>query len=80
MGQHGEIRYTKRGASAVITIADARRLNALTMAMWRDIPRRVVEAVADAASRAVARCYESADYAEGRLAFLQKRQPVFKGR
>ena len=28
----------------------------------------------------VAACYESADYAEGRLAFTQKRPPVFLGR
>ncbi len=73
MGQHGEIRYSKRGTSAVITIANARRMNALTMAMWQDIPRRVADADADAASRAVASRYESADYAEGRLAFQQKR-------
>ena len=33
-----------------------------------------------AVAAAVAACYESADYAEGRLAFAQKRQPVFQGR
>ena len=33
-----------------------------------------------AVDAAVAACYESADYAEGQLAFAQKRQPFFHGR
>lgn len=33
-----------------------------------------------AAQAAVGACFESADYAEGRTAFLQKRRPVFGGR
>ena len=32
------------------------------------------------AARAYDRCYESHDYKEGVLAFLQKRSPVFEGR
>ena len=34
----------------------------------------------DEVSRAVDACFESADFKEGRTAFMQKRQPVFQGR
>jgi len=32
-----------------------------------------------AVDRAVAACFDSADYTEGRTAFMEKRKPVFRG-
>jgi enoyl-CoA hydratase/carnithine racemase len=42
----------------------------------RDPQKRRLDEVA----QAVDACFESADYAEGRRAFLEKRRPTFTGR
>ena len=34
----------------------------------------------DKCSQLIRGCFESADYAEGRKAFMEKRKPVFTGR
>jgi enoyl-CoA hydratase/carnithine racemase len=62
---------------------DAIAANApLTMRAAKRIIREVVKTDHDAAlcEHLVKECFDSADYKEGRRAFMEKRKPVFTGR
>ena len=57
----------------------------LTVMAGKAITREILEALAGTGPRALCAslirgCFESADYTEGRTAFMQKRKPVFTGR
>jgi len=56
----------------------------LTIAAGKAITREVLKAAPDVdgalCAALIRACFESADYAEGRTAFMQKRKPVFTGR
>ncbi len=53
---------------------------ALVKANMREARRPEHERDLDALARQAAECYASEDYAEGRRAFAEKRQPAFRGR
>jgi enoyl-CoA hydratase/carnithine racemase len=59
-------------ANAPLTIAAAKRTIAAVDAGLTEAARAEVAALA-------ARCFDSADYKEGRTAFLERRNPVFTG-
>jgi len=72
-------------AALLVAYTDALAENApLTMRAGKAITREIMKAspAVDAALCAslIEGCFESADYAEGRSAFMQKRRPVFNGR
>lgn len=60
-------------ANAPLTVKGIKRIVAEVLKNESDRDLAVCE-------RLVRECFESEDYAEGRLAFKQKRKPVFKGR
>ena len=72
-------------ALRVASLAETLAANApLTI---RAMKRSIAEALRDPEERNLAAvmqlvetCFESADYAEGRRAFMEKRRPVFRGR
>ena len=61
------------GENAPLTIMAAKRIT-------REILKPSPEADLALCTDLIRGCFESADYTEGRTAFMQKRKPVFKGK
>jgi enoyl-CoA hydratase/carnithine racemase len=49
----GEIRTERRGAIGVLTVSQADKLNALTLAMWNELPGAITELAGDPEVRAI---------------------------
>ena len=92
--ENPNILLRKEGAVTRIILDNPARLNAISMAIAANAPltvravkRITAELRRDPNERdmalceaLVAECYASVDHQESRLAFAQKRQPVFMGR
>jgi len=63
----------KIAANAPLTIAAMKKI-------FVELVKNPADADLDACQVAVDRCFSSEDYAEGRRAFMEKREPQFKGR
>jgi len=64
---------TSIGQNAPLTIAAAKAITREILKPSPDLDRELCAGL-------IRDCFESADYAEGRTAFMQKRKPVFSGR
>ena len=85
IGLVNEIVETENLEIAVRTLASTIAANApLTVRASKltidELVRRPEHPDTAALDAAVKACFDSADYAEGRRAFLEKRKPVFQGR
>ena len=70
---HVEAYAAKLAANAPLTVAAMKRV-------FIELGKDPGERDASACQAAVERCFESEDYVEGRRAFMEKREPRFKGR
>ena len=70
---HVQAYAAKMAANAPLTVAAMKRV---FVELAKDPERRDL----DTCQAAIDRCFASDDYVEGRQAFMEKREPVFKGR
>ncbi len=71
--RHVEEYAAKVAANAPLTVSAMKRV-------FTELARDPGDRDLDAIQAAVDRCFASEDYVEGRQAFMEKREPQFKGR